>query len=288
MSKFHINSDGNPGQCSAKQGGCPFASENDHFDTPEAARKNFEKLNSADLIMKSLNRSALADSKEKDLAVLRENAKKAYETGFPSSQFKTEDFQDIRDALSNRISDERADRFLVRNYSKETINTYPGDTAFKNVQTVFEHVRKVRAQSNRPPTIPTVKTFDPKKQTAFTDTDARDDPSVAIDSVMKLVLDVKHKIQKARKDLEYSKDPSLHVESQDEFAASAQVNAKEAELLGARINAMVNEISWLEHNNKDFSSKLDRSMKKTLSQIGSNIVFHDFPILEIKDLPRKR
>jgi hypothetical protein len=46
MTKFHINSKGDPGKCSAKNGGCPFGSESDHYNTPEQARQEFERANS--------------------------------------------------------------------------------------------------------------------------------------------------------------------------------------------------------------------------------------------------
>ena len=47
MKKFHYNSAGEPGVCSAKPGNCPFGfSENEHFDSESDARKSFESLHS--------------------------------------------------------------------------------------------------------------------------------------------------------------------------------------------------------------------------------------------------
>lgn len=45
MSKFHINSQGEPGKCSAEKGGCPFGSESEHHASPEAARSAYEEKN---------------------------------------------------------------------------------------------------------------------------------------------------------------------------------------------------------------------------------------------------
>lgn len=41
--KFHINSKGEPGKCSAQHGGCPFGSESDHYATKEGASAAFER-----------------------------------------------------------------------------------------------------------------------------------------------------------------------------------------------------------------------------------------------------
>lgn len=43
MAKFHVSADGNPRACNAKQGNCPLAGDDKHFDTPEAARTDYEK-----------------------------------------------------------------------------------------------------------------------------------------------------------------------------------------------------------------------------------------------------
>jgi len=40
--KFHINSNGEAGRCSATKGGCPFGGESEHFTSAEAAREHYE------------------------------------------------------------------------------------------------------------------------------------------------------------------------------------------------------------------------------------------------------
>lgn len=42
MAKFHINEAGNPGECGAQPGGCPFGKDAAHYDSPESARMAFE------------------------------------------------------------------------------------------------------------------------------------------------------------------------------------------------------------------------------------------------------
>lgn len=41
--KFHINSKGEPGRCSAEHGGCPFGTEGDHYVTKEGASAAYER-----------------------------------------------------------------------------------------------------------------------------------------------------------------------------------------------------------------------------------------------------
>jgi hypothetical protein len=43
LMKFHINSNGEAGRCSATKGGCPFGGESEHFTSAEAAREHYEK-----------------------------------------------------------------------------------------------------------------------------------------------------------------------------------------------------------------------------------------------------
>lgn len=47
MTKFHVSADGNPRSCNAKQGNCPLAGDDKHFDTAEAARTDYEKTQGA-------------------------------------------------------------------------------------------------------------------------------------------------------------------------------------------------------------------------------------------------
>lgn len=51
MSKFHINAEGNAGKCHATSK-CPFGSSEDHFDTAEEARANYEAKQSVGMFAK--------------------------------------------------------------------------------------------------------------------------------------------------------------------------------------------------------------------------------------------
>jgi hypothetical protein len=42
--KFHVNSKGEAGRCSAQSGGCPFGGESEHYSNPENAQKAYENL----------------------------------------------------------------------------------------------------------------------------------------------------------------------------------------------------------------------------------------------------
>lgn len=63
MNEYHINWKGEPGICSASQGNCPFGSADDHFPSPEAARKAYEAQMSN--LTEPLKSSRLNDSEMK-------------------------------------------------------------------------------------------------------------------------------------------------------------------------------------------------------------------------------
>lgn len=43
---FHVNpATGDPGQCKAEKGNCPFGSPDEHYDSPEEAREAYEQSN---------------------------------------------------------------------------------------------------------------------------------------------------------------------------------------------------------------------------------------------------
>jgi len=50
MSKFHINSKGEPGICKATSGGCPFGSVEEHYSSKEEAILAYEKIQEANLV----------------------------------------------------------------------------------------------------------------------------------------------------------------------------------------------------------------------------------------------
>lgn len=50
MSKFHINSKGEAGQCSATKGNCPFGGDENHYDSVASAQKAFEEQNAGNLL----------------------------------------------------------------------------------------------------------------------------------------------------------------------------------------------------------------------------------------------
>jgi hypothetical protein len=58
QTKFHVNSAGEPGPCSA-QVSCPFGSSDEHFDTKEEARDFYEKKNSSTVLPQTLSKSEL-------------------------------------------------------------------------------------------------------------------------------------------------------------------------------------------------------------------------------------
>lgn len=58
QTKFHVNSAGEPGPCSA-QVSCPFGSSDEHFDSKEEARDSYEKKNASTVLPQTLSKSEL-------------------------------------------------------------------------------------------------------------------------------------------------------------------------------------------------------------------------------------
>lgn len=50
MSKFHVNSNGEPGKCTATKGNCPFGDINEHFDSIDEARNFYEESQKDSLV----------------------------------------------------------------------------------------------------------------------------------------------------------------------------------------------------------------------------------------------
>lgn len=58
MSKFHINSKGQPGKCGATQGNCPFGGEHQHYDTPAKAQAAYELSMAASTVAPTVKKEA--------------------------------------------------------------------------------------------------------------------------------------------------------------------------------------------------------------------------------------
>lgn len=64
--KFHINSKGEPGRCSAQHGGCPFGSESEHYSTKEGASAAYERSMS-DRMLSTLTKAPTREQVEQVL-----------------------------------------------------------------------------------------------------------------------------------------------------------------------------------------------------------------------------
>jgi hypothetical protein len=58
MTKFHINTKGEPGSCSATINSCPYGGPNEHYDSKETARSAYEKT-MAEVTFSKANRAIM-------------------------------------------------------------------------------------------------------------------------------------------------------------------------------------------------------------------------------------
>lgn len=135
MAKYHINPDGNAGQCKASQGNCPFGPAEEHYDSPEAAREAYEQ-NQGDL---AASPQTFSKKKLVDLGVDDELAEKIIDSGFrltPKSFYESLKempvYKGVKPEINERIK-------IVR-------NTYSEDGALENSVT---HVGKLVAVEER-------------------------------------------------------------------------------------------------------------------------------------------
>jgi hypothetical protein len=77
MTKFHLNDQGNPGQCSATKKPCPFGGDEAHYPTKTAAREAFEKDHAFDQLSR-LTSSSNYETLQKEFATLMADRAAAY------------------------------------------------------------------------------------------------------------------------------------------------------------------------------------------------------------------
>jgi len=117
MAKFHVNpKTGNPGECRAEQGGCPFGGEEHHYSSPEKAREAFEL---------SMAAETLASVEKTTWSEWASN---------PSGYNKTKGYKDTRGFIATSPSD---GKFLA--YEKSYSPTF-GPVSYDSEEDAAAHV----------------------------------------------------------------------------------------------------------------------------------------------------
>lgn len=103
MARYHINGNGEPGICKATQGGCPFGSADEHFDTPEAAREAFEASNDsfAVVLTKAGNTSREVNSFDANLSMRMARAVQEFEDAGDKNKWIEDKVMALDEAQAN-------------------------------------------------------------------------------------------------------------------------------------------------------------------------------------------
>lgn len=261
MSKFHVNPAGEPGVCTATRQ-CPFGGEENHFDTPEAARSSYEeKMNVDGYMFKPLKFSAPDFSKAtpEEIAESRDKAANAYENSFPSrgNAVSTADKAIIQKVLDGKkVPDEKIDQLLDSNFALEM----PGGNRYHTVEDmkpVFDHLRLVRAQSQTPSTLTRLDAFDPSSQSMYS-ADARKDPAKMAKAMQKTLNNVDHYRNLADENYwSVENDPDLDEKEKAYYAGQAEILLEQSKREEVRADAMLKEMKWKLDNDPQFASRAD-------------------------------
>lgn len=123
--RYHINPNtGESGKCSAKSGNCPFAGEDQHFTSPEAARSAFEANNSAktfSMSRKDMNASAKATDDHEAIAGIIANGSDRTFSNLAKNPNLTLD--EIKEALSKTTNPVVRANLLLNQYGPAELAT---------------------------------------------------------------------------------------------------------------------------------------------------------------------
>lgn len=125
MPKYHINpATGNPNVCRARAGGCPFASEDNHYDTKEDARAAYEASMDGSLVSFAGEARMDAHQSKSDFGVspnARAGGEQAIDSGLEKDVKGMSTSEHIEDLIAS-IRDYRApgttseEREIIREY----------------------------------------------------------------------------------------------------------------------------------------------------------------------------
>jgi hypothetical protein len=154
MAKYHINSEGNAGVCHAQGGNCPFASDDEHYSTPEEARIGYESQMDQDLTKAF---SKLSPGAKKELTGMLEGLEKKSKVGKAKTvrfDGQPDDAKDYLPIPGSRIITFNADSLVTASAQDQAIkgaienSKQKGNWSHKNmvndVNSLYADVKKAK------------------------------------------------------------------------------------------------------------------------------------------------
>ena len=263
--KYHISpSTGNPNKCSASVKPCPLGGENEHYPSKEAAREAYEKTqtNGGNTVAKLKKATASKVENEQGHASVstiggvsitpemteRYNSsikKIGYQTP-PLSKAEDKVLEDVGNG--KKVSDEKLDAMIDRLRWSSTNHGHAEPEQVAAGAEVLSYLKAVRSKSPAPNTLPTATTFDPAKQSLFSNPQARNSPAVMAKSLSRTSghMEWMQQLATDSRAAASGADP----DQRESYLNSAKRYDDEAKRAEAKLHAQFREAQWCFDNNE--------------------------------------
>lgn len=247
---FHVNpATGQPGPCHATVS-CPFGGEDQHKESPEAAREAYEATMGG------------AFAEHFDSLKFGEALK-----SFPNYMVSKADVKVLDDiSAGKRPSDEKLDAFLDNHRELATVTPYNSVESARSASNLFKQVRMLRSESSRPSTLATATSFDPATQTLFSNAAARKDSNTMGKAIRKEAAHGDWMRERAAEERAssalFADEPELSA-SYLQSAANLDDSARRSD---ARLAAQLKELQYCYDNDEDFRKNTKSEVQVLLNQ----------------------
>lgn len=275
--KYHISlTTGSPNRCYAKEGNCPLKSDDgsipQHYATKEDARAGFEKDHSSETLVSNKKsapaaKTAAAPAPAKAPAfVASEELQNDYKSVY--RVYSKADQATVEKLFTGKpVKDAALDNFLENN--RESLIRLGVPSSDSTIR-IHNAVKEARAQRNTPSTLTTSHSFDPAKESVFSNAAARTDASVMSKSLVKELKHGEWMRELQMNQIDYYSNAIKNREGQDVIDESEdrkEYYGDEIKRSDARLNSMLKEVAWLQENSPEFKASMTASHRQGVSML---------------------
>lgn len=260
MTRYHMSDRGEMAPCMARPGNCPLGG--DHYDSKEEAQAGIEArlAREHDVNAGISKNSKPPESRPAAPAPNDEELDRARRVlGLTASEVNI--VKKLRDGKS--VTDKRLDTLIAEREISLDRHGSPGrdDDFHQNAEKTLDYVRAERARSGTPWTLNTVQSFDPAKETMFSNARARQNAWTAGKALRREEGELKNaEAQRA----EYASRGASSVYSEEEMSFFKEANARRVTKSTARLNGLIKETKWLMENEPQFEKTMTPAQKSAV------------------------
>lgn len=257
MSRYHMSKKGEAAPCDASPGKCPLGG--DHYDSLESAEAGIESRltnehSATEGITKSQAKSSSSFKAPDDESLDRAKRALGMSTTEVNAVKKLRDGKKVKDETLDTLIAERKGR--LAGYSENEFRD--------NAEATLNYVKQERAKSGTPWSLHTVQSFDPSKESVFSNAQARSSAHVAGKAITREYANLEHAEERYREYSARNENEGIYSRKElDELRESSKERAANSK---ARVNAMLKEASWLMENEPKFSDTANPGLKSKLRQ----------------------